>query len=192
MWPFKSPQKKVAIMVAKMYGVDPKGMEMQTEVEEWMQDLPTDDARRAKIPEDILYGDFYLVSVNREQGYVFRITEDELEIRLPYKVMLNTGVEVPHSHMFRALPNRALLALGEQRAQKVIRNLVQDATETFRDHQRMCYDCFKLQPPPKYPGNPEVGILGPPAEQYVRCKPCTAKARAKEAKKAEEAANAAQ
>lgn len=191
MWPFKTPQKKVAIMVAKMYGVDPKGMELITEIAEWVDELKPDDPRRDKVPADILEGDFYLVSVNREHGYVFRVTETELEIRLPFKVLLNTDVEVPHSHMFRALPVKSLLALGEQRAQKVIRNLVQDATETFRSHQRMCASCYKPQPPPKYPGNPEVGILGLPAEQWIICKTCQAKAEAEKRKAAAEAEAAA-
>jgi hypothetical protein len=191
MWPFKPPQKKVAIMVAKMYGVDPGGMEFITEIAEWLDELKPDDPRRSKVPADILEGDFYLVSVNREHGYVFRITEFELEIRLPFTIQLYTGVEVPHSHLYRSLPVPAVLALGEQRAQKVIRNLVQDAVETFRSHQRLCANCFKAQPPPKFPGDPDVGILGLPAEKYVICKTCQAKAEAEKRKEAEEAAAAA-
>lgn len=185
---FLSDHKKAFKMLGTMYGVDTSGADTMTEAAEWLDELPEADNRRSRIPSAFLEGDYYLISSQRELGTVIRVTPEVVEIRCPYEAQLPTGVSLPDSHLLRALPIRALLALKPQRAQKVIRNLVSDSQETFQDHHRVCRICYERFPPKKYPGHPNKGILGPPAYRVFTCEPCKRK---KEVKLAAEAAKAA-
>lgn len=172
---FKNDQRKVADLVATQNGVDPKGIQKMSEVGEWLQDVKEDDPRRQKIPPEMLEADYFLFSNNREFGTIVRVTPENVEIRLPYELLLPSGVKVPHSHVFRRLPVRALAALDGQRAQKVLRNVGKDATRTFQEHQKLCSSCFSQVAPKRYPGNPEEGVLGPPADKFTICGTCKAK-----------------
>lgn len=176
---FKSDDRKVAELAATMNGVDPRGLTKMTEVSEWMAELKEDDIRRQRIPQELLEDQYYLFSNNREYGTVTRVTKDNLEVRLPFEVDLPTGIRVPYSHVFRRLPVRALAALDGQRAQKVIRNVNKDATKCYQQHIKLCEVCFNQQPPKRYPGNPEVGVLGPPADKFTICASCLKKSEAK-------------
>ncbi len=178
---FKSPRQKAVDLVWGMHGVSTKGMEPMSEAQEWLDELDPKDPRRQKVPESLLKADYFLISRPRSQGFVFRITETHVEIRLPFELEVTGGVRTPNSHLLRALPIRALLALGDQRAQKVLQNLSEDARQTFQDHHRTCRICFKRFAPKKYPGHPSQGILGPPASRFITCPSCEAKARAAQA-----------
>lgn len=185
---FLSDQKKVYKMLGTMYGVDTSGAEPLTEAAEWLEELPSADNRRSRVPSAFLEGEYFLISSQRELGTVIRVTPEEVEVRCPYEATLPTGVSIPDSHLMRSLPIRALLALKKQRSQKVIRNLVSDSQELFQDHHRVCRVCYDRFPPRRYPGHPNKGILGPPAYRVFTCEPCQRK---KEMKEAEEAAKRA-
>lgn len=171
---FKSPQRKALKLVGTMYGVDASGMEPLTEAAEWVEDLSPDDPRIPHVPPPLLEGNYFLINRQRSSGVVFRITEEEVEVRLPFELQLSSGVSVPDSHLLRVLPVRALLALPSQRAQKVIGNAFQEATEVFQKHHRMCRVCFKRFAPPGYPGHPNEGVLGMPARRIITCESCLA------------------
>jgi hypothetical protein len=168
-------QKRAFKLLGTMYGVDTGGADPLTEAEEWMQDLPETDSRRSRVPLAFLEGGYFLVSTQRELGTVMRVTPEEVEVRCPYGAVLHTGVTIPDSHLLRAVPVRALLALPTQRAQKVIRNLVSDSQEVFQEHHRVCRVCYDRFAPPSYPGHPNKGILGPPAYRVFMCEPCQRK-----------------
>ncbi len=172
---FKSDQKKVLALVGGMYGVEVGDMEMLTEVGDWFLELDEHDPRKQRVPPELVQGTYYFIGVNREQGSVFHILKDELQIRCPMQMTLHTGVSVPASHLYKKIPHWALLAIGDQRAQKVIRNLVSETEETFRQHQKMCSVCYKLIDPIRFPGHSEEGILGPPHAKFKVCKTCQAK-----------------
>lgn len=187
---FKSPQKRVLKLLGTMYGVDTGGLAPITEAAEWLQDLPGDDPRHRAVPPALLEDEYFLVNRQREQGVVFRLYPEELQIRLPFPLVLTNGVEVPDSHLMRAVPVWALAAIQKQRAQKVVERLFKEATETFQEHHKVCRVCYKRIPPKNYPGHPNHGILGLPSERVVTCEECQEKAEAA-AKAAEEAAKAA-
>ena len=170
----KSQQRRMAELVATMNGVDPKSISPITEAAEWLEDLAPDDERHGKVPQKLLQGRYYLFSGNREHGTVIRVTPDEIQVRLPFEMKLRNGLRLPTSHLYRAMPVDGLLAMGEQRAQKIIRKVQEKAGETFREHQRMCNACFKIINPFKYPGHPNKGILGPPAFKLIDCVGCEA------------------
>ncbi len=178
---FKSTQKRVAALAATMSGVDPKGMTLMTEASEWMAELKEDDIRRQYIPQHLLEPTYYLFSNNREYGTVVRVDKEFLHIRLPYEIEVPPAIRVPHSHVFRKLPIRALAALDGQRAQKVIRNVLKDATRCYNEHVKLCEVCFNQVPPRRYPGDPEVKVLGPPADKFTICSTCLKKNEAKKA-----------
>ncbi|MEL6177321.1 MAG: hypothetical protein AAFS10_00135 [Myxococcota bacterium] len=171
---FKSSHRRVAELVATMQGVDPKSLKPITEAAEWMEEMPEDDPRRAAVPSKLLKGRYYLFSNNREQGVVVRVTPKEVQVRLPFDIRLENGVRIPTSHLFRAMSNDGLIAMGDQRAQKVIRKVLEKAGETFREHQRMCNACYKIVNPVRYPGHPNTSILGPPAFKFIDCPGCEA------------------
>ena len=168
----KSDQKKVLALVGGMYGVETGDMEMLSEIGDWFLELEEKDPRRKRVPPDLINADYYFIGVNREQGSVFHVTQEGLQIRCPMSLVLNTGVSVPASHLYQKLPHWAILAVGDQRAQKVIRNLVSETSDTYRTHQKMCSMCYTLINPARYPGHSEVGILGPPHAKFQICKPC--------------------
>lgn len=187
---FKPPQQRVLALLGTMYGVDVRGLTPITEAAEWLQEVPADDPRRRGVPPALLEGDYFLVNRQRDQGVVMRLTPDELEVRLPFPLHLTNGLELPDSHLLRAVPAWALAAIPKQRAQKVVERLFKQAAETFQEHHRVCRVCYKRIPPAGYPGHPSHGVLGPPAERVITCQECHDKAAAAE-KAAEEAAKAA-
>ncbi len=177
---FKSPQQKALDLLGQMYGVITKGMEPMSEASEWLEDLNERDPRRKRIPKGFLNDDYFVISRQRKTGVVFRVTETDVEVRVPFELQLPGNVKVPHSHLLRRLPIRALLALKQQRAQKVIENLVEDAQEIFQTHHKTCKVCFERFAPTRYPGHPNEGVLGPPARKFFICESCIAKAAHKE------------
>ncbi len=187
---FKSAPKRILSLVGTMYGVDVKGLEPITEASEWMQDLPADDPRRRGVPPMLLEGDYYLLNRQREQGVVFRVSPYDLEVRLPFTLVLQNTLELPDSHLMRAVPIWALAAIPKQRAQKIVERLFQEAIDTFQKHHRVCRVCYTRVPPPNYPGHPNEGILGMPAERVITCQECLDKAAAAE-KAAKDAAREA-
>ena len=188
----KSSHRRAAELVATMQGVDPKSIKPITEAAEWMEEMPEDDPRRAMVPSKLLKGRYYLFSNNREQGTVIRVTPKEVQVRLPFEIRLENGTRIPTSHLFRSLSNDGLVAMGDQRAQKVIRKVQEKAAEAFREHQRMCNACFKIVNPVRFPGHPNKGILGPPAFKFIDCPGCEAgQLKAEQAAKAAAEAEAA-
>lgn len=175
---FKSPQQKSLDLIGGMFGVSTRGMEMTTEASEWLEELKPEDPRHKRVPKSLQGERYFLISRPREQGFIFRVNELHSEVRLPFDLVLPGGVRVPDSHLFRALPSRALVALGDQRAQKVLKNLTDDARKTYQEHHRTCRVCFKRIPPKRYPGHPSEGVLGPPATKFITCDSCAAKASA--------------
>lgn len=169
---FRSPRQRALDLLGKMYGVATAGMTPMTEAQEWVEELNPRDPRRKRVPKALLDGDYHLISRNRGQGVVFRVDDDHVEVRLPFDLVTPDGLRLPNSHLLRRLPIRALLALGDQRAQKVIENIVKDAMDAFQTHHKTCKVCFERHPPVRYPGHPNEGVLGPPARRYFVCDKC--------------------
>jgi len=171
---FKSKEEKVLGLVGGMFGASTRGIEKTSEASEWLEELDPKDPRRKRVPKGMLKARYYLISITRDRGFVFRVNESVVEVRLPFDLVLPGGVKVPESHLFKSLPVSALSALGEQRAQKVLKNLTDDAAKTFQAHHRSCRVCFKRIAPRRYPGHPNEGILGPPAHKFITCDACAA------------------
>ena len=69
---FKSKEQKALDLIGGMFGASTRGMEMTSEAAEWLEDLDPKDPRRKRVPKGMLRPDYYLISITREQGFIFR------------------------------------------------------------------------------------------------------------------------